>query len=221
MALALVFRSLIHFKLIFVYTTLAWKIPRLEEPGRLQSVGSLRVGHDWATSLSLFTFMNWRRKWQPTPVFLPGESQGQGSLVGFHLWGGTESDKSTYMRNFKMNTYYSTPQSAVGWIHGCGTLPNHKVYVWNFIYMEAGPRPLHCSRSTVLLTIYYTYQFIWYCHCTGCCILWLKQRMRVLHNKTWGKYKFIPLLLHNPCDVAWFNLYKLIPTHTCTWKHKW
>ena len=45
-----------------------------------------------ATSLSLFTFMHWRRKWQPTPVFLPGESQGPGSLVGFHLWGRTESD---------------------------------------------------------------------------------------------------------------------------------
>ena len=39
----------------------------------------LRVRHDWATSLSLFTFMHWRRKWQPTPVFLPGESQGQGA----------------------------------------------------------------------------------------------------------------------------------------------
>ena len=38
--------------------------------------GVTRVGHDWATSLSLFTFMHWRRKWQPTPVFLPGESQG-------------------------------------------------------------------------------------------------------------------------------------------------
>ena len=47
-----------------------------EEPGRLQFMGSLRVGHNWATSLSLFTFMHWRRKWQPTPVFLPGESQG-------------------------------------------------------------------------------------------------------------------------------------------------
>ena len=58
----------------------------------LQSMGSLRVGHDRATSLSLFTFMHWRRKWQPTPVFLPGESQGWGSLVGCHLWGRTESD---------------------------------------------------------------------------------------------------------------------------------
>ena len=73
-------------------STLAWKIPGTEEPGRLQSMGSLRVGHDWATSLSLFIFMHWRRKWQPTPVFLPGESQGRGSLVGCLLWGHTESD---------------------------------------------------------------------------------------------------------------------------------
>ena len=73
-------------------STLAWKIPWMEEPGRLQSMGSLRVGHDSVTSLSVFTFMHWRRKWQPTPVFLPGESQGQGSLVGCHLWGRTELD---------------------------------------------------------------------------------------------------------------------------------
>ena len=68
-------------------STLAWKIPWTEEPGRVQSVGSPRVRHDWVTSLSLFTFMQWRRKWQPTPVFLPGESQGQGSLVGCRLIG--------------------------------------------------------------------------------------------------------------------------------------
>ena len=67
-------------------STLAWKIPWTEEPGELQSMGSLRVRHDWVTSLSLFTFMHWRRKWQPTPVFLPGESQGRGSLVGCRLW---------------------------------------------------------------------------------------------------------------------------------------
>ena len=60
-------------------STLAWKIPQTEEPGRLQSMGSQRVGHDWATSLSLFTFMHWRRKRQPTPVVLPGESQGRGA----------------------------------------------------------------------------------------------------------------------------------------------
>ena len=60
-------------------STLAWKIPWMEEPVRLQSMGSGTVGHDWATSLSLFTFMHWRRNWQPTPVFFPGESQGWGA----------------------------------------------------------------------------------------------------------------------------------------------
>ena len=60
-------------------SSLAWRIPRTEEPGRLQSMGSLRVGHGWVTSLSLSTLMHWGRKWQPTPVFLPGESQGLGA----------------------------------------------------------------------------------------------------------------------------------------------
>ena len=69
-----------------------WKIPWTEEPGRLQSMGSRRDRHNWATSLSLFIFMHWRRKWQPTPVFLPGESQGRRSLVGCRLWDHTESD---------------------------------------------------------------------------------------------------------------------------------
>ena len=47
-------------------STLAWKITWTEEPGRLQSMGSRRVRHNWVTSLSLFTFMHWRRKWQAT-----------------------------------------------------------------------------------------------------------------------------------------------------------
>ena len=55
-------------------STLAGKILWMEETGRLQSMRLLRVRHDSATSLSLFTFMHWRRTWQPTPVFLPGES---------------------------------------------------------------------------------------------------------------------------------------------------
>ena len=44
------------------------------------------------TRLRDFTFTCWRKKWKPTPVFLPGESQGRGSLVGCRLWGHTESD---------------------------------------------------------------------------------------------------------------------------------
>ena len=76
-------------------STLAWKIPWTEKPGGLQSTRSIRVGHDWATSLWLFTFMHWRRKWQPTPVFLHGESQGRGSLgesMGSHRVGHDWSD---------------------------------------------------------------------------------------------------------------------------------
>ena len=73
-------------------STLAWKIPWMEEPGGLQSMGSLRVGCDSVTSLSLFTFMHWRRKWQPTAVFLLGESHGQRSLAGYSPWGCKELD---------------------------------------------------------------------------------------------------------------------------------
>ena len=49
---------------------------------------SVRTMLGMSSSLGIgFTFMHWRRKWQPTPVFLPGESQGWGSLVGCRLWG--------------------------------------------------------------------------------------------------------------------------------------
>ena len=51
-------------------STLAWRIPWMEELGRPWSMGLRRVWHDWVTLLSLFTFTHWRRKWQPTPAFL-------------------------------------------------------------------------------------------------------------------------------------------------------
>ena len=73
-------------------STLAWKIPWMEEPGRLQSMRLQRVGHDWVTSLSLFIFLHWRRKWQPTPGLLPGKSLGWRSVVGYSPWGRKESD---------------------------------------------------------------------------------------------------------------------------------
>ena len=68
-------------------STLAWKIPWMEEPDRLQSMGSLTVRHNWVTSLSLFTFMHWRRKCQPTSLFLPGESHGLGEPGGLPSMG--------------------------------------------------------------------------------------------------------------------------------------
>ena len=68
------------------------KSPWTEEPGGLQSMGSLELDMTERLHFHFFTFMHWRRKWQPTPVFLPGESQGWGSPVGCRLWGRTESD---------------------------------------------------------------------------------------------------------------------------------
>ena len=76
--------------------TLVWKIPWTENPHRLQSMGSLRDRHDWVTSFSLFTFMHWRRKWQPT-IFLPGESHGQRNLVGYSPWSYKESDTTEWL----------------------------------------------------------------------------------------------------------------------------
>ena len=99
-------------------TTLAWKIPWMEEPDGLQSMGSRRVGHDWVTSLSHFTFMHWRRKWQSTPVFLPGESQGRGSLVGCRLWGCTELDTTEMTQqqhSWRMEKGMTTHSSILVW----------------------------------------------------------------------------------------------------------
>ena len=70
---------------------LAWRIPWREEPGRLQSMGSQRVGHVWATSLSLFTFMHWRRKWQPTPVFSCLENPRDGGAWWAAVYGVAQS----------------------------------------------------------------------------------------------------------------------------------
>ena len=97
-------------------STLAWKIPWMEKSGGLQSMGSLGVGHDWATSLSLFTFMHWRRKWQPTPVFLPGESQGRESLMGCHLQGCTESDMTEATQQQQLEGINSRLSEAEEWV---------------------------------------------------------------------------------------------------------
>ena len=70
-------------------STLAWKIPWMEEPGGLQSMGSLRVRQDFTFT---FHFHALEKEMTTHSMFLPGESQGRGSLVGCHLWGRTESD---------------------------------------------------------------------------------------------------------------------------------
>ena len=124
-------------------STLAWKIPWIEEPSRLQSMGSLRVRHDWATSHSLFTFMHWRRKWQPTPVFLPRESQGRGSLVGCRLW-----DRKSQTRLKQLSSSSSCLDSSPGkestcnvgdldLIPGLGRSPGErKIYPLQYLGLE-------------------------------------------------------------------------------------
>ena len=72
-----------------------WTYEHIFTSLKFHNLKSLYVGNllqCQVTFFSLFTFMHWRRKWQPTPVFLLGETQGQWSLVGCRLWGHTESD---------------------------------------------------------------------------------------------------------------------------------
>ena len=112
-------------------STRAWKIPWMEEAGRLQSVGSQRVGNNWATSLWLSSKPSlvaqmvkiclqcrrpmfnpwigkipWRRERQPSPVFLPEKSHGWRRLVGYSPWGCKESD-ITEQLHFHFPAYLS------------------------------------------------------------------------------------------------------------------
>ena len=94
-------------------STLAWKIPWAEEPGRLQSMGQLSRTQ-LTDFTSLFTFMPWIRKWQPTSVFFPGESQGRGNLVSCHLWGCIESDMTEATQQQQQQQLYSWTSKLLG-----------------------------------------------------------------------------------------------------------
>ena len=109
-----------------------------------------------------FTFRHWRRKWQPTPVFLPGESQGWQSLVGCHLWGRTESDTTEATQqqqhqdvfhsklqkawiNVAQNTYYLLQKSLVrSQFLGVNLVPHH--VVWSPLFP---PFSLHTLLSSM------------------------------------------------------------------------
>ena len=93
--------------------------------GGLQSMRSLRVRHDWATSLSLFTFMHWRRKLQPTPVLLPGKSHGWRSWwAAVHGVAGSQTWLSDFTFTFHFHALekeMATHSSALAWrIPGMG-----------------------------------------------------------------------------------------------------
>jgi len=155
-------------------STLAWKTPWMEEPGGLQSMGWLRVRHDWATSLSLFTFMHWRRKWQPTPVFLPGESQERGSLVAavygvaqsrtWLKWLSSSSSSllvilCAYCHTLlmgklmlSMNALKETTGSSV-----CGTFRDSAPRISSLGFFN-----LHCFTVTKWSHMYNSFQWVWW-----------------------------------------------------------
>ena len=86
-------------------SVLTWKIPGMGEPDGLPSMGSHRVGHDWSDlAAAAAEAMFWRRKWQPTPVLLPGKSHGWRSLVGYSPWGCKESDMIEWL-HFHLSSY--------------------------------------------------------------------------------------------------------------------
>ena len=120
-------------------STLAWKIPWMEE---LQSLGSLRVGHDWATSLSLFTFMHWRRKWQPTPVFLPGESQGR-----------EEPGRLPSMGSHRVGLNW-TDLAAAAAVHKCYPKAFFFQSVCLFVWLSIGEEALICWQILYLHTVF-------------------------------------------------------------------
>ena len=129
---------------------------------------SLRVGHDWATLLSLFTFTHWRRKWQPTPVFLPGESQGWGSLVAA-VYGVTQSrtrlkwlsSSSSSSHHWRNNGHFVTEARLDKWDPGkmpaqnqfrtrTGSGPSFPHTGGNCIwFLEPGPHPLEDMVSEI------------------------------------------------------------------------
>ena len=107
------------------FSTLARQIPWVEEPGRLQSMWLLRVGHNWVTSLSLFTFMHWRRKWQLTPVFLPGKSHGWRNLVSYSPWGRKESDTTERLHSLHAIVQGQPDKVIPPYLIKSATLPAH------------------------------------------------------------------------------------------------
>ena len=90
---------------------LAQKIQWMEEPGRLHAVHGVTESRTWLSDFTFtFPFMHWRRKWQPTPVFLPGESRGWGSLVGYRLWGCTELDTTEATQQQQQQLWFELVQ---------------------------------------------------------------------------------------------------------------
>ena len=101
---------------------LAWRILWTQEPGGLLSMGSTELD---TTKATWHACMHWRRKWQPTPIFLPGESQGWMSLVGCRLWGRTETDTTEATWQQQLHCFFASKGTTVTWLppHLSGPFP--------------------------------------------------------------------------------------------------
>ena len=103
------------------------------EAGRLQSIGSISLQHH--TEYFLYPKILWRRKWQSTPVFLPGESHGRRSLVGYSPWGRKESDTTERLHLTFTSVHCQTTQAWGIWVtsrlSSClSILSNYRVSKW-------------------------------------------------------------------------------------------
>ena len=104
--------------------TLAWKIPWTEEPGSPWGCEEPDTTERLCFHFSLSTFMHWRRKWQPTPVFLPGKSHGQRSLVGYSSWGCKRVKHDLVTKQHRApRSWVQTPTLPLTTCRNLGTLP--------------------------------------------------------------------------------------------------
>ena len=118
-------------------STLAWKIPRTEEPGRLQSMGLLRVGHDWVASLSLFTFM------------LEKEMATHSSVLAWRIPGTGEPGGLLSMGSHRVGHNWSDLAAAAA------CLEMHIVILYHQVYLK-----LKFLRTLLILTIYNALHYI-------------------------------------------------------------
>ena len=123
-------------------STLAWKIPWMEEPGRLQSMGSLRVGHDWATSLSLFISVLGEGNGNPLQCSCLGNPR-----VGGAWWAAVYgvAQSRTWLK------WLSSSSSRMIW-----SLFQHRTSAWACV-----PSPLICQSDRCTLEVASLWDFWW------------------------------------------------------------
>ena len=151
-------------------STLAWKIPWTEEPGRLQSMGSRRVGHDWVTSLSLFALLEKEMATHSSVLAwrIPGTGEPGGLLsMGSHRVGHDWSDLAA-AAEIPVKWNLSTP------------LAQHTCSLWG----------LSLLLYRQLIPSYCWVVFIPVCDCKTPCL------SRLLLRNFWAVFGFGPLWIN-------------------------